>query len=169
MTISLRCPCGACMSAEERSAGKRGRCPSCGRILLIPASTVSAGASDGNESTAPDGDEQRISISEPNDPPAAPKARPDRSLVLRRMFDALLDPRSIQWMLTLGGGLFVLGLLIWLVSWGVFQNPVILAAALGIGTLAIVCGGWWVTLTTRFRIAGQALTFLGCVVAPLNL
>ena len=51
-------------------------------------------------------------------------------------------------MLTLGGGLFVLGLLIWLVSWGVFQNPAILAAALGSGTLAIVGAGWWVALMT---------------------
>ena len=60
------------------------------------------------------------------------------------MFDALLDPQSIQWMLTIGGGVFVLGLLIWLVSWGIFQNPVILATALGIGTLAILvpAGGW---------------------------
>jgi hypothetical protein len=57
----------------------------------------------------------------------------------------------------------------WLVSWGVFQNPAILAVALGIGTLAIAAAGWWVVLTTRFRIAGQALTFLACVVAPLNL
>jgi len=103
------------------------------------------------------------------DPLATSKVGNEKSVVLQRMFEALLDPRSIQWMLTLGGGLFVLGILIWLVSWGVFQNPTILAVALGIGTLAILCAGWWVVLTTRFRIAGQALTFLGCVVAPLNL
>ena len=44
-----------------------------------------------------------------------------------------------------------------------------LAVAMGLGTLAILGAGWWVVLKTRFRIAGQALTFLGCVVTPLNL
>ena len=40
---------------------------------------------------------------------------------------------------------------------------------MGICSLAILAAGWWVSLKTRFRIAGQALTFLGCIVAPLNL
>ncbi|HKI20215.1 MAG TPA: hypothetical protein VKA15_20160, partial [Isosphaeraceae bacterium] len=173
MAISLRCQCGARVNTGDESGGKRGRCPSCGRALLIPAMAaapaVSAGTSGNDEFAARPADKQPIDMPEFLDPLAAPKVGPGKSVVLRRMFDALLDPRSIQWMLTIGGGLFVLGLLIWLVSWGVFQNPKILATALGIGTLAIVCAGWWVVLTTRFRIAGQALTFLGCVVAPLNL
>ena len=54
--------------------------------------------------------------------------------------------RSIQWMLTLGGGLSVLGLIVWLTSWGVFKNKLVLAAALGIGSLAILAAGWWVSL-----------------------
>ncbi len=85
------------------------------------------------------------------------------------MFEALMDPRSIQWMLTIGGGLCVLGLVVWLISLGVFKNPHVMAVALGAVTLAILGAGWFVVLRTRFRIAGQALTFLGCVVAPLNL
>ena len=85
------------------------------------------------------------------------------------MFDAMLDPRSIHWMLILGGGLSVLGLLVWMTSLGVFKDPLILAIALGIGTLTILVSGWVISLKTRFRLAGQALTFLGCVVAPLNL
>jgi hypothetical protein len=99
----------------------------------------------------------------------SPHARREISVVLHRVLEAFLDPGTIRWMLTLGGGLFVLGILIWLVSWGVFENPVVLAAALGIGTLGIIAAGWWMSLRTRFRMAGQALTFLGCVVAPLNL
>ena len=173
MAISLRCPCGACLKTEERDVRRRVRCPACGRTVLVPAGSpaeaVAAGAvGSGIEAI---GREWLEPAAEPGDaPPMAPTNRgAETSVVLRRMFDALLDPRSIQWMLTIGGGLFVLGLLIWLVSWGIFQNPVILAAALGIGTLAILCAGWWVALVTRFRIAGQALTFLGCVVAPLNL
>jgi hypothetical protein len=94
---------------------------------------------------------------------------PPQNQVWRRMFEALLDPRSIQWMLIIGGALTVLGIIIWLISRGVFKDPHVLAIALGVGTLSILGGGWFLTLRTRYRIAGQALTFLGCVVAPLNL
>ncbi|MBI3861549.1 MAG: hypothetical protein HY290_06610 [Planctomycetia bacterium] len=105
------------------------------------------------------------------DPPRAkPVAKPARQPIsVRMMFEALLDPRSIQWMLMLGGGLLVLGLVIWLVSKGIFKDPKVLAIAMGVGSLAILGGGWGVMLKTRFRTAGQALTFLGCVVAPMNL
>jgi hypothetical protein len=85
------------------------------------------------------------------------------------MFQALLDPRSIQWMLTIGGSLCVLGLIVWLVSLGIFKDPLVLAVAMGIGTLAILGTGWLLALRTKYHMAGQALTFLGCVVAPLNL
>ncbi|HBO42421.1 MAG TPA: hypothetical protein DD670_00470 [Planctomycetaceae bacterium] len=85
------------------------------------------------------------------------------------MFEAMLDPRSIQWMLILGGGLVVLGLIVWLASLGIFESKVVMAAALAAATLAVLAAGWFVVLKTRFRIAGQALTFLGCVIAPLNL
>jgi hypothetical protein len=44
-----------------------------------------------------------------------------------------------------------------------------MAVALGLGSLAVLGSGWWVSLKTRYRVAGQALTFLGCVIAPLNL
>ena len=173
MAISLRCPCGARVKTGEESRGKRGKCLSCGRTLLIPAAiaapTGAAGAFEDDDFAARLADSLPDDTSESHDPPEAAEGASQISVVLSRMFDALLDPRSIQWMLTIGGGLFVLGLLIWLVSWGIFQNPVILATALLIGTLAIMCAGWWVVLATRFRIAGQALTFLGCVVAPLNL
>src|SRR5690606_8012166 len=98
-------------------------------------------------------------------PTVAPPAEP-KPPVLRRMFEALLDPRSIQWLLILGGALAVLGLIIWLVSLRIFDNPVVTAVALGLGTLAILAAGWWVTLKTKYRTAGLALTFLGCVVAP---
>ena len=81
----------------------------------------------------------------------------------------LLDPRSIQRLLMVGGGLALAGLLASLVSLGVFDDPRVVAVALGIGTAAMLAAGWTVTLKTRHRMAGQALTFLGCVAAPLNL
>lgn len=101
--------------------------------------------------------------------PSSASAPGKKPLSLRIMFEALLDPRSIQWMLMLGGGLLVLGLVIWLVSLGLFKDPKVLAIALGVGSLAILGGGWSVMLKTRYKTAGQALTFLGCVVAPMNL
>ena len=94
---------------------------------------------------------------------ASPSAEPPMFLQL------LLDPTTIQRLLFFGGGLSVLGLIAWLVSLGVFEDPRILAVALGAGTLALLSSGWGVVLRTQYRLAGQALTFLACVVAPLNL
>ena len=138
MGISVRCQCGRSVQAGEELAGKRTLCPRCGRPLPLPASrpepAVSASSSRAAAFGSGPADLPADDMPEFHDPGSASKAGHEKSVVLRRMFEALLDPRSIQWMLTLGGGLFVLGLLIWLVSWGVFQNPAILAMALGIGT-----------------------------------
>ena len=87
----------------------------------------------------------------------------------RRMFEAIIDPRSIQWLLAMGGGLMVLGGLIWLISKGIFKEPLPLAIIFGIGSVGLLATGWFVNLKTRFKIAGRALTFLACVVLPLNL
>lgn len=85
------------------------------------------------------------------------------------MLTALLDPRSIQWMLMLGGGLMVLGLVIWLVTSQLFENPVIVAATLTAGSLIVHLTGCGIALRTRYKTAGHALTFLGCLLLPLNL
>jgi RNase P subunit RPR2 len=37
MTIPVRCECGKQLRASEKSAGKRGKCPACGRVLVVPA------------------------------------------------------------------------------------------------------------------------------------
>ena len=39
---------------------------------------------------------------------------PERGAVMQRVWDILMDPRSIQWIMMMGGGLMVLGLIIWL-------------------------------------------------------
>jgi hypothetical protein len=140
-------------------------CPHCGKEVK------STGDSSPSASRAY---EQFASANQGFDPAAvqeSPKASAAalKNLTWQRMFQALLDPNSIQWILMIGGGLCVLGLVIWLVSLGVFKDPHVLAIALGIGTLAILGIGWYFALRTRFRTAGQAVTFLGCVVAPLNL
>jgi hypothetical protein len=85
------------------------------------------------------------------------------------MFAALLDPRSIQWMLSLGGALMVLGIIVWLVSLGIFENTLVVAVTLTTGSLLVHGAGCAVMLKTRYRNAGHALTFLGCILIPLNL
>ncbi len=169
MVIKFACTsCKRSMQAAERFAGKRGECPFCGCVVEVPQIAAGPIAA---ELTEPASDGVRASIQHFFEPPSQMPAeeRSSTSKLLRLMFESLLDPRSIQWMFTLGGGLSVLGLIVWLTSIGVFENKLVLAAALGVGTLVLLGGGWWVSLRTRYRVAGQALTFLGCVVAPLNL
>ena len=169
MPIKFSCQsCGRALRARDEFAGKRGECPYCGSVLQVPPPSEEPVQA---ELVTPPLAAGAAEIRQFFDPPAAtPEAdRPRTRISLRRMFEALLDPRSIQWMLTLGGGLCVLGLIVWLTSLGIFENKLVLATATGLGSLAILGGGWWVTLKTRFRIAGQALTFLGCVLASLNL
>jgi hypothetical protein len=81
----------------------------------------------------------------------------------------MLDPRSIQWLLALGGALLVLGLVIWLATLGIFKHPEVVAVALGLCNAALLGGGWFVTQRTRYQTAGRSLTLLACLVMPLNL
>jgi hypothetical protein len=177
MPITVSCECGRSLKARDEYAGTRAECPTCGRTVQIPeaktkAEPAPASVEEESTSTKPaSSSEIPMEITDFFDPPA-PSATPPqepRPPVVLRMMEALLDPRSIHWMLMFGGGLAVLGLIIWLVSLGLFENTIVVAVGLGIGSLVLLAGGWWVTLKTKYRTAGQALTFLGCVVAPLNL
>ena len=178
MAIFVRCwACGHLLKTSADFAGRLGECPFCGRQVDIPNAPGGATASPSSPAQNPGESSQAAestNIENFLDPPSGKQSTAaatvaTKNVIWRRMFEALLDPRSIQWMLMIGGGLCVLGIIVWLVSKGVFENPLVLAIALGVGTLAILGAGWFVALRTRFRIAGQALTFLGCVVAPLNL
>ena len=165
MMIMAKCVCGAQLKLPESFAGRRVVCPTCGETLQVDEQQPQPMADTANKV-----DSIPIQVTESLDPPSVASAsKDDKQSVLRRMFEAMLDPRSIQWILTIGGGLSVLGLIIWLVSKGVFENPIVLAITMGAGTLAILGSGWYLVLKTKFKVAGQALTFLGCVVAPLNL
>ena len=169
MAIKVQCECGRRLTARDEFAGKRAQCSACGRILRVPERPAQAGEGTAAAGANAAATEQALEITEFLEPPGVPIKKKEKTISLQQMFEALLDPRSIQWMLILGGGLTVLGLVIWLVAWGGFANAYVLAAALGIGTLAILGTGWLVALKTRFKVAGQAVTFLGCVLAPLNL
>ncbi len=173
--IQAECVCGRRLKARAEFAGTRAPCPTCGRTVQIPegssepvdAEVVAPGESSSHAQRA----SMAMEVKEFFDPPKSAPPAPEEAgpPVWRRMFEALLDPRSIQWMLFFGGGLAVLGLIIWLVALGIFEEPWVVAVFLGLGTLAILSSGWCVVLKTKYRTAGQALTFLGCVVAPLNL
>ncbi|MHB8969347.1 MAG: hypothetical protein ACYC3X_16520 [Pirellulaceae bacterium] len=168
MAIKFSCKCcGRALQAVDEFAGKRAECPYCGSMLQVPQHPEEPVLAELVTPTAA----AAMEIRQFFDPPAATPSeeRPKTGISLRQMFEALLDPRSIQWMLTLGGGLSVLGMIVWLTSLGIFENKLVLAAVTGLGSLAILGSGWWISLKTRFRVAGQALTFLGCVLASLNL
>jgi hypothetical protein len=87
----------------------------------------------------------------------------------RPLWEIILDPRTIQWLLGLGGVLLVLGLVIWLATLGIFKEPLVVAVALGLGNAAVLAGGWATIRLTRYQTAGRAITLLACLVMPLNL
>ncbi len=100
-----------------------------------------------------------MSYSEP-----VPRARTPR----RNLLEILLDPKSIQMLLTFGGGLMVLGLVILL--WvNEFLTPPMVAVSLGAANATLLGAGWFLLRQTRYRIAGRALTLVACFVMPLNL
>lgn len=138
------------------------------------APSASAKATEGAEGSIYDIEEFIDSRSERERPRQAAEAVPQgpvtvRTGAARRMLEALVDPRAIEWLLMLGGGLATVGLVVWLVSIGLFDDPFNKAVGFGLGTIGLLGLGWWITLKTRFRLAGEALAFLACVVAPLNL
>lgn len=83
--------------------------------------------------------------------------------------EQLLSPQTLQWMMACGSGLLMLGLVIWLWSVGVFENPIVVAVSAGTATLSLLCGGMAMCLKTRHQLAGRWLTILGAVALPLNL
>ena len=87
----------------------------------------------------------------------------------RPLWEILLDPRTIHWLLGLGGVLLVIGLVIWLAAVGVFKNPVIVAVSLGLGNAAALLAGWATIRFSRYQTVGRFVTLLACLVMPLNL
>lgn len=81
----------------------------------------------------------------------------------------VLNPRSLQALMTCGGGLLVLGLVIWLWTCGFFDNPLVMAGCLGTGNLALLAGGASLVKFTRYQTAGRAVTLLASLLLPLNL
>ena len=176
---ALKCPCGRWLSVPSDATTTV--CASCGRTGIVSASAAAPcenqpSLAEAAVSSAVEHDKgHAASQRKPKAPAAAAgfvssgSAGQEEPGVWRRMFEALLDPLAIRWLLSLGGTLAVVGLLIWLASKGVFANPRIQACGLGAGTLLLLASGCATVKKTRFQLAGMALTFLACAVAPLNL
>jgi hypothetical protein len=87
----------------------------------------------------------------------------------RSLLEMLLDPRSIQWLLGAGGAVLVIGLVLALWASGIFKEAWVVAVFLGAGNAVLLAGGLATVRFTRYQLGGRALTFLACLVMPLNL
>ncbi|QDU75623.1 hypothetical protein Pan97_26570 [Bremerella volcania] len=85
------------------------------------------------------------------------------------LLEAVLDPRSLQYLMMLGSALLVLGLVIWLATQGFFDDPMVIAVCAAIVNLAVLGFGAYLLRCTRFETAGRGLTLLACLVMPLHL
>ncbi len=126
----------------------------------VSEATLAAQCSPSKQSTAED-----VSASSFAQEAAIPKtpAAPRRSLL-----EIILDPRSIQCLLGLGGALMVVGLVILLWINNYFTPPV-MAGMLAIGNILLLAAGLATIHYTRYQMAGKALALLSCLVMPLNL
>jgi hypothetical protein len=171
MPADVRCSCGVVLRAPSGFDSGRAICPVCRSTINFGPAIPEAAKPAPEPASAKD---IPLPVTDFLDPPPPqseqkPADSPPRPPLAQRMMAALLDPRSIQWMMMLGGGLMVLGIIVWLISKGIFQNTLVVASALTLGALAVHISGCLLALKTRYKIAGQALTFLGCVLIPLNL
>jgi hypothetical protein len=99
------------------------------------------------------------------DDPASAAQPPGKPPLLER----LLSQESLQKMMSAGGGLLVLGFVIWLWKIGLFANPLIVATIVGAATLGTMLAGVAMRKLTRYELAGNGLTMLGALALPLNL
>ena len=97
-------------------------------------------------------------IAEPTKPPAVTRT----SIV-----ELMLRPESIQRMMQLGGGVLVLGFVVWLWSIGLFENPLVVACMLGGLTLSVLGAGVALVRYTRYQLAGTGLTLLAALAMVL--
>lgn len=101
---------------------------------------------------------------EESDTAPAEKRKSSRSFI-----EVLVDPKTLQGLMACGAGLLVVGLVVWLWSIGVFENPMVVATCMGVANCAVIAGGVATVRGTRYQTAGKAITMLGCLVMPLNL
>ena len=100
--------------------------------------------------------------------PTTPAFKAEPATPRRSILEMLLDPRSIQWLMGLGGALMVVGIVILL--WvNKYFTPPVLAMVMGGANIAFLIGGWGIIRKTRYQLVGKGLTLLACLVMPVNL
>ena len=102
-------------------------------------------------------------------PPVYTKNNNGDFVVKQSLIERLLSPQSLQWMMMVGGGMLVIGFVVWLWSIGVFENPMVVAVTMGGGIAALIAAGISTVKFTRYRLAGNGLTLLGAMAMPLQL
>ena len=129
------------------------------------------GSGESDSATNMDASEETITVGD-QVPRAARSPRPkcpaEPPEPRRSVMEIILDPRSIQCLLGLGGALMVVGLVILLWLNDVFTPPV-LAIVLALSNIALLSGGLATIRFSRYQLAGKALSLLSCLVMPLNL
>jgi len=99
------------------------------------------------------------------DQPTTPVSPPGR----RNWIEVLVDPKTLQGLMFCGGGLLVLGLVVWLWSIGVFANKLVVASCLGMANFVLLAVGVLGARYSHYQTASKAITLLACLVMPLNL
>ncbi|UUO07985.1 hypothetical protein M4951_06625 [Blastopirellula sp. J2-11] len=97
-------------------------------------------------------------------PAAEVAAEPRRSFL-----EVALDPKTLQYLMALGGGLLMIGLVIWLATIGFFDDPLTVALLLGAGNLAILLSGFGLIRWSKYQTAGRGVALLSCLLMPLHL
>ena len=85
------------------------------------------------------------------------------------LIEQILSPQALQWMMLSGGGLLVVGLVVWLWSIRVFENPLVASGLVGAVTMGLLSGGVAMVRFSRYQLAGRGIALLGAVALPLNL
>ncbi|HEX8889563.1 MAG TPA: hypothetical protein VF779_10320 [Pyrinomonadaceae bacterium] len=113
-----------------------------------------------------------------NPPPSIPtlivppptRSQPRETVEQRTLLERLADPHTIRILLYTGAAMLVVGIVIWLrdILYLKLQEPIVQAALLAIGTIAVTVSGWLIILRTRLRLSGRALTLMGSLLVPVN-
>jgi hypothetical protein len=103
-------------------------------------------------------------------PSATPPRQQEPARARRPLVETLAEPYTLRLLLYTGAAMFVVGIIIWLrdVLYLKLQEPVVQAALLMLGTVALIVSGWLTILRTRQRLTGRALTLAGSLLVPVN-
>jgi len=102
-------------------------------------------------------------------PDTDPKLSSEPSPAQVSFVEQILSPQSLQWMMLSGGGLLVIGFVVWLWSTGVFEHPLVVCGVVGAATIGLLSGGVAMVRFTRYQLAGRGIALLGSIALPLNL